>query len=61
MKVLHTKTDQEILHSCLAEIAKATNELRCCRADTEKAQGRLAFCIAAVNELLQRPHKEIDR
>ena len=60
MKVLQDKTTADVLHSTLAEIAKATNELRCARADIEKAQGRLAFAIAATNELLDRQNPKGD-
>lgn len=54
MHVLHTKTPQELAQSILAEIAKANNEIRCARQDLEKANSRLTFSIAAVNELLNR-------
>jgi hypothetical protein len=54
MHVLDDKTPREIQGSLLAEIAKASNELRCARADTEKAQSRLQFAVAALNNLIQR-------
>lgn len=54
MDILHNKTDHELIQSVLAEIAKATNELRCARTDLQKATGRLSFCIAAANELIDR-------
>lgn len=54
MHILDTKTEHELHLSLLAEIAKATNELRCARADIEKVQGRLSFAIAAVNALIER-------
>lgn len=54
MKVIDTKTDLELLQSLLAEIAKSTNEIRCARADLEKAMSRLTFCIAVANEMIER-------
>jgi hypothetical protein len=54
MHILHTKSDLELYQSILAEVAKATNELKCSRQDQEKAQGRLSFCLAALNELIDR-------
>lgn len=54
MKVIDTKTDLELLQSILAEIAKSNNEIRCARADLEKASSRLAFCIAVANEMIER-------
>jgi len=54
MHILQTKSDLELDQSLLAEIAKATNELRCARADLEKANSRLTFCIALTNELINR-------
>jgi hypothetical protein len=54
MHILQDKSDQELHQSLLAEIAKSTNELKCARADIEKAQSRLQFCLAAVNQLLSR-------
>jgi len=41
------------------EIAKAQNELRCARADVEKASNRLAFCLSAVHNLKDRLDKDI--
>lgn len=54
MEVLHTKTDKELLESCLAEIAKAGNELKCAKGDLEKAQSRLRFLVVVANELVNR-------
>lgn len=54
MDILDKKTNDELLRSLLAEVAKATNELRCARADVEKAQSRLTFVVALVNELIKR-------
>ena len=54
MNVLQTKTDQELIQSLLAEIAKSSNEIKCARSDLEKATSRLNFCIAVLNELMNR-------
>jgi hypothetical protein len=54
MSVIDSKTDHELLRSLLAEIAKATNELRCSQGDIQKAQNRLAFTVAVVNTMIQR-------
>lgn len=57
MSVIDSKSTQELQRSLLAEIAKATNELKCARGDVEKAQSRLQFAVAVLNEMIQR--KEI--
>ena len=54
MDILRQKTDQEILASILAEIAKSTNEIRCASGDIQKANSRMTFAIAALNELIDR-------
>lgn len=54
MQVIDSKTDAELLRSLLAETAKATNELRCARGDVEKAQSRLQFTVAVLNEMINR-------
>lgn len=54
MKLLNNKTDSELLHSLLAEIAKAGNEIRCAQGDLNKANNRLNFLIAVANELIDR-------
>ena len=51
---IDTKTDEELLRSLLAETAKATNEIRCAQGDLAKAQNRLAFTVAVVNNMIQR-------
>lgn len=48
------KTQQELLESLLAEVAKATNELRCGERDIRKANGRLQFAVMAINEMINR-------
>lgn len=54
MDILQNKSDQELAQSILAETAKATNEIRCARADIEKASSRLSFLVAVANELINR-------
>jgi hypothetical protein len=54
MDILDSKTDKELLASLLAEIAKAQNEIRCARADIEKAHSRLKFLIVLANTLIDR-------
>jgi len=41
------------------EIAKAQNEIRCARADVEKASNRMAFVLSAVHNLKDRLDKDI--
>jgi hypothetical protein len=54
MNILENKTDAELIRSLLAEIAKTQNEIRCARGDLEKANSRVNFCIAVLNELVNR-------
>ena len=54
MDLLDNKTDKEILDSLIAEIAKATNEIRCARGDLEKAQSRIRFLLVLSHELINR-------
>ena len=54
MDLLKSKTDKELIASLIAELAKATSELRCARADIEKAQGRQRFLMAVLHELFNR-------
>jgi len=54
MDVLKTKSNEELLLSLLAEVAKAQNELRCAKADIEKAQNRIRFVLVLTNELINR-------
>jgi len=41
------------------EIAKAQNEIRCAKADVEKASNRLAFCLSAVHKEIAKAQNEI--
>lgn len=54
MDLLDNKTDKELLESLLAEIAKATNELKCARGDIDKAQSRIKFLLVVAHELIKR-------
>lgn len=57
MKVIDSKTDDEILRSLVAETAKTSAELRCAKQDIETAQTRAAFAILLLNELIDRSKK----
>ena len=59
MDVINNKSDEELHRSLLAEIAKASNEIRCARTDLQKATNRLQFCIAVINDLLDRKDQQI--
>lgn len=54
MDILENKTDKELLQSLVAELAKATNEVKCARGDLEKANGRIKFLMAVTYELINR-------
>ena len=54
MKILEDKTEQDLLASLLAEIAKASAELKCAQGDLAKAQSRISFVLAVVNTLIDR-------
>ena len=54
MDVIDKKTSPELISSLVAELAKASNELRCAKGDVEKIQNRLNFGIVIVNELIKR-------
>lgn len=54
MDILDSKTDKELLDSLIAEIAKATNEIRCAKADIDKAQSRIKFLLVLTHTLIER-------
>lgn len=54
MDILDNKSDKELLQSLVAEIAKATNEIRCAKADIDKAQSRIRFLLVLSHTLLNR-------
>lgn len=54
MNILDQKTDKELEQSIVAEVAKASSELRCARQDLEKATNRLSFVLVLANTLINR-------
>lgn len=54
MDVLDQKSNDELLKSLLAEVAKAQNEIRCAQQDLSKAQSRIAFLLVVVNKMINR-------
>jgi hypothetical protein len=54
MDMLDNKTDKEIISSLIAEIAKATNEVKCARGDLEKAQSRIKLLMVLAHTLMNR-------
>jgi hypothetical protein len=54
MDVLDKQTDEDLLKSSLAEIAKAKNEIQCAKRDIDKATSRLNFLIVLTNKLIDR-------
>lgn len=54
MDLLDQKTTQDLEKSLLAEVAKASNEIKCARADLEKASNRLTFLLVVINKLIKR-------
>lgn len=54
MSILDQKTDKELEQSLLAEVAKASNEIKCARQDLDKATNRLNFLLVVINTLIKR-------
>jgi hypothetical protein len=54
MDILDQKTDKELEESLLAEVAKASNEIKCARQDLAKASNRLNFLLVVINKLINR-------
>jgi len=54
MDLLDNKSDKELLESVIAEIAKATNEIKCAKGDLEKAHNRVKFLLVLTHELINR-------
>jgi hypothetical protein len=54
MDLLDSKTDQDLLKSLLAELAKANNEIKCAKADLDKATSRMKFLILLANTMIDR-------
>jgi hypothetical protein len=54
MDLLENKTDKQLLESLVAEIAKASAEIKCARGDIDKAQSRIKFLLVLAHELIYR-------
>jgi len=54
MDILDKLSENELTQTLIAEIAKATNEIKCDRADIDKAQSRLRFILVVAHELINR-------
>jgi hypothetical protein len=54
MDILNTKSDDELLASIVAELAKAKNELACAQRDIDKATGRIGFLLMIANTMINR-------
>jgi hypothetical protein len=54
MELLDKLRDEELTQTLIAEIAKATNEIRCAQADLNKAQSRLKFILVVAHTLIER-------
>ena len=54
MDILDTKSDDELIKSLLAELAKARNEVACAQRDLDKANGRIGFLLVVANTLIER-------
>lgn len=51
---LQDYTDQQLLNSLEAEIAKCLGELRCLQGDAEKINSRLRFALAVLHTVKER-------
>jgi len=54
MKDIDDYTDTQLLQSIEAEIAKATNEVRCLQGDADKINSRLRFALLALHIIKNR-------
>lgn len=54
MDVIDNKSDKQLLESLIAEVAKATNEIKCAKGDIEKAQSRIRFINMVLHTLIDR-------
>ncbi len=54
MDVIDSKSDKELLESLIAEVAKASNEIKCAKGDIEKAQSRIRFINMVLHTLIDR-------
>ncbi len=51
---LQDYTDQQLLNSLEAEIAKCLGELRCLQGDADKINSRLRFALAVLHTVKER-------
>jgi hypothetical protein len=54
MDVLDRKTDNELLQSMIAELAKAKNEINTAQRDLQKADSRIRFLLVLAHKLMDR-------
>lgn len=54
MDILDKLSDKELIQTLIAEIAKTTNELKCAKADIDKAQSRIRFLLVVAHTLIDR-------
>ncbi|MDB4337160.1 hypothetical protein N9991_00260 [bacterium] len=54
MNILDDKSQDELLKSLLASVAKAQNEIRSAEADINKAIKRNQFNIMLINKMIER-------
>jgi hypothetical protein len=54
MDILDSKSNDELLASVLAELAKARNEVACAQRDLNKANSRIGFLLVVANTLIDR-------
>ena len=54
MNILNNKSQDELLKSLLASVAKAQNEIRSAEADINKAIKRNQFNIMLINKMIER-------
>jgi len=54
-------TDEELLKSLEAEIAKSLGELRCLQGDADKINSRLRFALAVLHTIKEREDQKEQR
>ena len=54
MDILDQKTNDELIKSILAELAKTANEVKCAKQDLDKVSSRLSFLLVVTNTLIKR-------
>jgi hypothetical protein len=54
MDILDKLSENELTQTLIAELAKATNEIKCAKADIDKAQSRLRFILVVAHEMINR-------